>query len=69
MSTDRRMDKEDVVYIYIWGKREREVLYNITYIWNLKNNTNEYMYKTKIVSQTENKTMVTKGEREGGGIN
>ena len=33
---------------------------------NLESNTNEYIYKTEIESQTENKLMVTKGEREGG---
>ena len=31
----------------------------------LKNVTNELIYKTKIDSQTENKLMVTKGERGG----
>ena len=31
-----------------WSKsdRERQVSYAITYMWNLKNNTNEFMYKT-----------------------
>ena len=37
-------------------------------MWNLKNNTNESIYKTETVIDTENKFMVTKGER-GGGIN
>ena len=37
-------------------------------MWNLKNNTNELIYKTETDSQTENKVMVTKRER-GGGIN
>ena len=27
--------------------RERQVLFNITYIWNLINNTNERIYKTE----------------------
>ena len=31
-------------------------------MWNLRNNTNESIYKTDI----ENKLMVTKGEREVG---
>ena len=38
-----------------WSKseREREVSYDITYLWNLKkNDTNELMYKGKIDSQT-----------------
>ena len=81
MSTDRRMDKEDVVHIYNgillshkneqnnaicsnmdgsrdchteWSKsdRERQVSYDIAYMWNLKKNgTNELTYKTEIESQ------------------
>ena len=35
-------------------------------MWNLKNNTNESTYRTETDLQTENKLMVTKGEREGG---
>ena len=27
--------------------RERQILYAITYTWNLKNNTNELIYKTE----------------------
>ena len=36
-----------------WNKsdRERQILY-ITYMWNLKNNTNEFIYKTETASQT-----------------
>ena len=47
-----------------WRKsdRERQIPYDITYKWNLKNSTNELIYKTKTDSQTENKLMVTKGE-------
>ena len=30
---------------------QRQILYNITYMWNLKNNTNESIYKTEIDSQ------------------
>ena len=32
-------------------------------MWNIKNNTKEYIYKIKTDSQTENKLMVMKGER------
>ena len=31
-------------------------------MWNLKNSTNELIYKTETDSQTENKLMVAKGE-------
>ena len=50
-----------------WGKsgRERKILYDITYVWNVKNNTNESIYKTETDSQKiENKHMVNKGKRE-----
>ena len=35
-------------------------------MWNPKNNTNESIYKTETLTDTENKPMVTKGERKGG---
>ena len=37
-----------------WSKsdRERQILYDITYMWNLKNNTNKLVYKTETDSQT-----------------
>ena len=38
-------------------------------MWNLKYDTNELIYKIEIDSQTENKLMVTKGERGERGIN
>ena len=31
---------------------QRQILYDITHIWNLKNNTNELIYKTEIDSHT-----------------
>ena len=49
-----------------WSKpdRERQISYDTAYMWNLKNDTNELIYKTDI----DDKLMVNKGER-GGGIN
>ena len=44
----------------------------ITYMWTLKNSTNELIYKTETDSDIENKLLVTKGEsggRGGGGRN
>ena len=38
---------------------------DITYMWNLKYDTNEPIYKTETDSQTENRLVVAK--REGGG--
>ena len=36
-----------------WSKshRERQILYDITYMWNLKNNKYESIYKTEADSQ------------------
>ena len=36
-----------------WSKseRERQILYNITYMWTLKHGTNEPVYKTGTDSQ------------------
>ena len=38
-------------------------------MWNLKYSTNGLIYKTERDPQTENKLTVTKGEKEGEGIN
>ena len=35
-----------------WSQTERQILYDIIHIWNLKKNTNELIYKTEIDSQT-----------------
>ena len=37
-----------------WNKidRERQISHDITYMWNLKNNTNESICKTEADSQT-----------------
>ena len=32
-------------------------------MWNINYDTNEFIYETEVDSQTENKLMVTKGER------
>ena len=42
------------VYHTKWSKseRERQMLYDITYMWNLKYDTNEPIYKTETDSQT-----------------
>ena len=45
---------------------ERQILYNITYIWNLKNKTNANS-KTETDRDTENKLVVTSEEKEGEG--
>ena len=44
------MDLEMIILSEI--SQMRKISYGITYMWNLKNNTNELMYKTEIGSQT-----------------
>ena len=44
------MDLEKIIL----NVRERQILYSITSMWNLKNNTNEYIYKTETHSQKTN---------------
>ena len=53
------------------SERESQISHNIIYMWNLKKNyTNELIYKTEIdFTDTENKFMVTKEERDGERIN
>ena len=54
------------------SKREKQVPYDITYMWNLKYDTNEPIYEAETDSQTENRLVITKGEgrrgREGLGV-
>ena len=48
-----------------WSKlgRGKQISYDIVYIWNLKYDTNEHIYKTEINSQIENRLVVVKGVR------
>ena len=47
--------------------RERQIPYVITYVWKIKNKTNGCIYKNKNkLTDTENKPVVTSGEREKG---
>ena len=52
-----------------WSKseRERQIPYDITYMWNLKYDTNELIYITEIDSQTREQTYGCQGEGVGGG--
>ena len=43
--------------------RERQMLYVFTYMWNLKNKITKEYKNTEIDSNTENKLVVTSGER------
>ena len=48
------------------SNRERQISYDITYMWNLIYDTNELIYKRETDSHTENKLVVTEGERGWG---
>ena len=41
----------DIIILSEVSQRERQVSYDITYMWNLKSNTNEMIYKRKTDSQ------------------
>ena len=43
---------------YVSEINQRQIFYAITYMWNLKNNTNESMYKTETFTDIENKLVV-----------
>ena len=48
--------------------RERQTLYDLTYMWNLKNNTDEHICKTETDFQIEETDLsLVKGRREGEG--
>ena len=47
-------------------ERKGQILYDITYMWNLKYNTNESICETETGSQTQRLVVVTGKERGGG---
>ena len=53
------------IEIIIWSEisqKERQVPHDITYMWNLKYDRNELIYKIETESDTANRLMVAKGE-------
>ena len=48
--------------------KERQILYDITYIWDLKYDTNEPIYETETDSQTRRTDLLAKGEGHGRGM-
>ena len=56
----------DLKIIILSEVRERQISYDITYMWNLKNDTNELIYKIRLID-IENKLMFAKGDSGGGG--
>ena len=47
------------------SERERQIPYDITYIWNLIYSTNEPFHRKKKLMDLENRLVVAKGEEEG----
>ena len=47
--------------------RKRQIPHNIIYMWNLKYDTSELIYKTETDSRTQNRLVVAKGDWGGGG--
>ena len=45
------MDLEIIIFSEV-SQTERQISYDINYIWNLKNDTNELMHNTETDSQT-----------------
>ena len=45
------MGLEIVILSEVKSDRERQISYDIAYMWNLKNGTNECIYKTEIEPQ------------------
>ena len=44
------------------SQKEKDIPYDVTYMWNLKCDTDEFIYKTNKLTGIDNKFMVTKGE-------
>ena len=49
------------------SERERQILYDIIYMWNLKYDTNEPIYETETDSQTKRTDLWLLRERRGEG--
>ena len=51
-----------------WSKseRERQIPYDASYIWNLKDGINELIYETEADSDPEKRHVLAKGERGRG---
>ena len=51
------------------SEREKQIPYDTTYMWNLKDDTNELVYKTESTHRhTQNRFVVSKGRGWGGGV-
>ena len=48
---------------WIKANRERQIPYDIAYMWNLKYDTDELLYKTETDHRHRNQTYIYQGER------
>ena len=63
------MDLGIIILSEVKSDRERQISYNITYMWSLKRKYKWiYLQNRNRLTDIENKLTVTKGERKGGGI-
>ena len=64
------MDLEIIIHLLrSKSERERQTLYDTTYMWNLNCGTNELVYETETDSQTERTGLwLPKGRGSGGGM-
>ena len=61
------MDLEIIILSKVKSDREREILYNIPYMQNLKRTyANEHIYKTETDSQTQRMNLWLPGRKGGG---
>ena len=58
------MDLDIIILSEVWLERQRQIPYDITYMWNLKYNTNEHIYESETDSQTRKHTSDCQGEVE-----
>ena len=60
----------EIIILSVVSHRERQILYDITYMWNIKQvYKSMYLQNRNKLTDIESKLMVTKGESRGGGIN
>ena len=60
----------EIIKLSVVSHRERQILYDITYMWNIKQvYKSMYLQNRNKLTDIESKLMVTKGESRGGGIN
>ena len=52
-----------------WTKKRKTISYDVTYMGNLKTDTNELLQNRHRFTDIQNKFMVTKGKGKGGGEN